>query len=248
MVLSHRLRLAGLGLIGIAGSASALQFTIRIDNIGPQPLSPTVFAATNSNFDMFTSGLAAPLRIERIAEDGNSAQAQSDLMAAETAGDVLDWVVAAGGPITPGGTRTVMLEADTAHRWLQFASMLGMTNDGFIGSGFGPEDSQIDLFNNGAPLTADFTISFLDAWDAGTEFNTELAQDLAAFGNPGVGPAENGVITRPHTGIRGDEAIPLSFNWYGGDIARIRITPVPEPATLAVLGIGAAAVLRRRRR
>lgn len=243
----HFARLGGLVLLGVSTSAVALEFTVQIDNIGPQPLSPTFMATTNANWDNFTAGQAAPGRIEQIAEDGPTTIAQADAMAGQAAGDILDWLVIAGGPIMPGQSRTVTIEATMSHRWFQYASMLGMSNDAFIGSGLGVGDQQINLFQNGVPNSFDFTLSFLDAWDAGTEVNTELAEHLGAFGNPGVGPTENGVIRAPHDGLRGDGAIPSSFNWYGGDIARIRITPVPEPATIAGLAVGALAMMRRRR-
>jgi hypothetical protein len=174
--------------------------------------------------------------------------AAADATAAATAGNILNWAVIGAAPIPPGESRTFTLDATTTHRWFQWATMLGMSNDAFIGSGLGFGDQQIDLFNNGVPLNANFTVSFLNAWDAGTELNTEFAADLVAFGNPLVGPTEGGVIRAPHTGIRGDGAIASSFNWYGQDLARITITPVPEPATLAVIGLGVAALLRRRKK
>lgn len=239
-------RTCGFALLGASTSALALEFTVQIDNIGPQPLSPTFMATTNANWDNFTAGQAAPGRIEQIAEDGPTSIAQSDAMAGQAAGDILDWLVVPGGPIMPGQSRTVTIDASMTHRWFQYASMLGMSNDAFIGSGLGLGDQQIDLFQNGFANSFDFTLNFLDAWDAGTEVNTELAAHLGAFGNPGIGPDENGVIRAPHDGLRGDGAIPISFNWYGGDIARIRISPVPEPATMAGLALGAAALLRRR--
>jgi hypothetical protein len=239
---------AALVVLGSASVASALQFTITIENLGPQPFSPIFVASTNSSFDLFTAGAAAPLRIERIAEDGNASVAAADAAAAATAGNILDWEVIGSMPIPPGESRTFTLEATTTFRWFQWASMLGMSNDAFIGSGLGFGDRQIDLFNDNVPLDASFTISFLDVWDAGTELNTEAAADLVAFGNPLVGPAEGGIVRTPHSGIRGDGAIASSFDWYGEDVARITIAPVPEPATLAVVGLGVAALLRRRKK
>ncbi len=229
-------------------AAYATPFRITITSLGPQPLSPTFMATTNNGFDLFTAGQAAPLRIEQIAEDGPTSQAVADATAAQMAGTILDFTVAPGGPIFPGQSRTVILEATMTHRWFQFASMLGMSNDAFIGSGLGLGDQQIDLYQGGRPLTADFTLSFVDVWDAGTEQNTELAAHLGAFGNPGVGPAENGVIRAPHSGLRGDGDLPLGLNWYGHNVARIEITPVPEPASLMALSIGALAMIRKRKK
>jgi hypothetical protein len=226
----------------------ALPFRITVENLGPQPLSPIFAATTNGGFDLFTAGQAAPTRIEQIAEDGVTTAAEADASTAQTAGSILDWQVVPGGVLMPGQTRVFTLEATSTHRWLQWATMLGMSNDAFLGSGLGLGDQQIDLYSNGSPLHADFTVSFLMAWDAGTELNTEQAAHLGAFGNPGVGPAENGVIAAPHSGIRGDADIPGSFNWYGGDLARMTITPVPEPGTLTLLGLGAWALVRRRQR
>ena len=74
-MMAKRLALLGLCSIGIAPSALALQFTITVENLGPQPFSPIFVASTNGNFDLFTAGSAAPLRIERIAEDGDASVA-----------------------------------------------------------------------------------------------------------------------------------------------------------------------------
>jgi probable HAF family extracellular repeat protein len=49
------------------------------------------------------------------------------------------------------------------------------------------------------------------------------------------------------TGIDDDGTI-IGFGRYRGDYASFRITPVPEPATIAALGLGALAMVRRKRR
>jgi hypothetical protein len=226
----------------VAASATALPFTIIITNLGPQPLAPVFYATSTSSFDIFDAGAAASPAMRLMAEEGDTSMLVAQAAAAGP--DVMSFG-STTGPFFPGESRTFIVEASMTHRWLQFASMLGMTNDAFIGSAVGYGDDQIDLFQGGQPLTGSFTLSFLNVWDAGTEVNTELLAHIPP--NVGAGIAENGFIHRPHEGITGRGDIPTAFNWYGQDVALITIAPVPEPATMAVLGLGALALARRRR-
>jgi hypothetical protein len=224
-----------LGLV--VGSASGDTFTFTVENVGVQPLSPVFVATHDATFDIFDEGAPASLQIEAIAEGGDTAPMVA--LAAGAAG-VFDYAVGSG-VLMPGQTGTVTVMADASHPYLSFAAMLGVTNDGFIGVAYG--DSALDLFRLGPPMSYDFTVSYLDAWDAGTEINTESADDAPALGGMGS-PAEGGVITRPHPGILGIADIPLSFDFYGQDIAHI--TVVPEPGTLVLLALGLPWLFRRR--
>ena len=169
---------------------SQTSFNVTFFNIGPQPLAPVFFATSNASFDIFTNGTAASSAIEMEAEEGSPAGL---LALAGGAGANVMSFGATTGPFMPGESRSFTMTADTAHRWFQFASMLGITNDAFIGSALGVGDGQIDLFQGGTPLTADFILSFQNVWDAGTEVNTELMAHVPP--NMGAGVTQGGVIT-----------------------------------------------------
>jgi hypothetical protein len=233
--------LAALAFTAVAGAANAVMFSVTVTNLGPQPLAPVFYATSNSSFDIFTNGTAASSAIEMEAEEGSPAGLLS--LASGAGANVMSFG-ATTGPFMTGESRTFTINADTSHPWFQFASMLGITNDGFMGSAVGVGDNQIDLFQGGQPLTANFTVSFLNIWDAGTEVNSELMAHVPP--NTGAGTAEGGVIRSPHEGITGRGDIPTSLDWYGHDVARITIAAVPEPGTIAALALGIGVLLRRR--
>ena len=235
-----RLAIGILAACGVASAASADFFEITIENISNNVLTPTAFITSNSNFDVFDQNAAASPEVELMAEGGDLSG--YDSLVAAAGADVLGYEKTMGGPIMPGESRTITIEATLDNRYLTFASMLAFTNDGFIGTAYG--DGELDLFHNGSPLFADFTVSWLDVWDAGTEVNDELAANVPGLGGDGS-VDENGVITQPHAGIMGVGDIPLDRDWYGFDVARITI--VPAPGAVALLGLGGLTMIRRRR-
>ncbi len=226
-------------VLGVSSAAMAsAEFTVTLENIGVQPLTPVFLATHDMTFDIFDEGAAASPALEALAEDGVTGLLEAD---AASAAGVLDFGV--GGFIFPGESTTVTLMADAAHPYLSFAAMLPVTNDAFIGGAY--MDNALALYRGGAATFYDFTLSFLEVWDAGTEVNTESADDVPAL-SPGTGsPVEGGVVTKPHTGILGVGDVPPEFDFWGTNVARITI--VPEPTTLALLAFGAVAAIRRRR-
>ncbi len=224
-----------LGLI-IAAPASAEMFQFTIENVGVQPLTPVFVASHDASFDIFDAGAAASAELVAIAEGGDVGPMST--LAASSAG-VLDY--AAGAFIMPGESTTIMIQADPDHPCLSFAAMLPATNDAFIGLAAG--DDALNLFHNAMPTTYDFTLSYLEVWDAGSEINTELAADVPALGGMGS-PDEGGVITKPHAGILGVGDVPTDLDWWGLDVAHI--TVVPEPASVLLCLVGGLWNLRRR--
>jgi hypothetical protein len=217
-------------------AATGEEITLTIENIGVQPITP-VFAATHdATFDIFDDGATASAELVAIAEEGMTGPMET--LAAGAAG-VLDFGV--GAFISPGETTTVTLTADLDHPYLSFAAMLPVTNDAFIGLAYG--DDALDLFRGGALQLYDFTLSYLQVWDAGSEVNTELAVDVPALGGTGS-PDEGGVIFKPHPGILGVGDIGPEFDFFGQNIARI--TVVPEPGMLTLLAVAALMLIRRR--
>ncbi|MGD8454080.1 MAG: spondin domain-containing protein [Phycisphaerae bacterium] len=232
-----RFTLVLIAVLGLcAGNAVAEMFTITIENIGVQPITPAFVATHGTLFDMFDEGAAASAELVAIAEGGDTGPM---VTLAGGSADVLDFGV--GDFLAPGESTSVTVMADMDHPYLSLAAMLAMTNDGFIGLAYG--DDALNLYRAGMPQSYDFTISYLDVWDAGSELNTELAADVPGLGGSGS-PDENGVITRPHQGILGVGDVPMSFDFFGHDVARIMV--VPEPAALSLLAVGALLVFRRR--
>ena len=210
-----------------AAQTNAEMFEFTITNVGVQPITPAFVATHDATVDIFDGGAAASAALEAIAEAGDTALMEA--LAGGSAG-VFDFDV--GDFIMPGESTTVMVTADPAHPYLSFAAMLPVTNDAFIGLAYG--DGALDLFRLDTPSFYDFTLSFMNVWDAGTEVNTELADDVPALGGSGS-PDEGGVVTRPHPGILGVGDVGPEFDFFGLDVAHV--TVIPEPAALIVLAI-----------
>ena len=222
---------------GLAGSVvGAEEFTLSIENIGVQPLTPIFVATHDATFDIFDEGTAATPELVAIAEGGMTGPMEA--LAASAPG-VFDFAI--GDFILPGESTVVTVSADACHPYLSFASMLPVTNDGFIGASLG--DNALDLFRDGFATPYDFTLSYLEVWDAGSEVNTESAMDVPALGGAGS-PDESGVITRPHVGILGIGDIGEEFDFFGLDVAGVKV--VPEPATVLFMLLGVFAFGRRR--
>lgn len=226
----------------VAGPAAAEQFQITITNISPNVLSPVPFVTHDAGFDLFDEGVAASAAVEAVAEAGDFSGVVG-LAQAAMGTSVTAYGVAGAAPLMMGQSAMVTLDTDMAHPWLSFVSMMGISNDAFIGHTTG--DGAFNLFPGGMPLMGTFFIAPADVWDAGTEVNDESAATVGALGGMG-GVDQMGVITRPHPGILGIGDIPIERNWTGGNVAMIEI--VPEPASVLLLAAGALTLRRRTRR
>ena len=227
----------------LALGAQAAEYRITVTNLGGQPLSPIFYSAGTSAFDIFDLGKTASLGIKGIAEGGDTT---AMLAIAKGAGSAVGtYGVLGGSPLASGLTYTTTFTADAAHPYFSFASMLGKTNDGFIGEGV----SSLGLKLGGGDI--DLTVLGSRAWDAGTERNTQSAADLAFLGgagNPQEDPAN--AFVRVHAGVvdgLGEFAQMPSWT-LGSSIARIQVQAVPEPTSLAAMALGGLALLRRRGR
>lgn len=233
------------GLISFGAIAHADEFQITWTNHGPQPLSPLFFSAGNNSFDIFQVGGTSSLGIKNIAEGGNTSAMLA--IAGSAGSDVGAFGVAGGAPLGPGGTLTQTFSTDSSHGIFSFATMLGKTNDGFLGES--ASSMGLNLYSGGNPTGFTLNIFGSRAWDAGTEDNTQNAADLGFLGGSG-NPADSNAAIRVHGGIIpnfGDSWDQMPA-WQQGDLlATISVNAVPEPATLSILGLSALAVLRRRK-
>lgn len=239
--------LAFAAVLGFASSASATSFQITLENLSPNVLTPPVFISHSAAADLFDTGAPAIPELEILAEDGVPTGLAGIGFLAMQGGAVAD-VQVGSGPLLQNQSTTVTLEADPAHPWLSFASMLAVTNDAFIGVTTG--DGAINLFPDDNPLAGEVLIPPAEVWDAGTEVNTELAAHVPALGADfGAGPDEGGVITANHPGIQGTGEVPPAADWTDGNVASLRFNPaflasvdgqgpppIPEPATLILVG------------
>jgi hypothetical protein len=249
-------RLATLGVVLAAGlsisqqaAAQAPAYQITFKNLtssaltaGAPPaqtgqrLSPPVFVTHSVAYSAFNVGQTAPETIWRIAEGGDRSLLLSEVN--DLVGtSVLSVAAPLSAPLPQQESVSVVVQADASHRLLSFASMLGWTNDGFIGV------NGLDL----STITGTVTIN-LFGYDAGSERNNEANGFLGALGLGNARDVEGGVITN-HLGIRGDANAPAAWNWLPGAAASLTITPVPEPGTWALMlagGLPLLGLVRRR--
>lgn len=235
-------------LVVASGVVHAADFQITIENLGPQPLSPLFYSAGDNQFNIFDVGGSASLGIKKIAEGGDTSAMLDIANAAGSHSGTFG--VVGGSPLGPGGSISATFSTDIGHGFFSFAAMLGKTNDGYIGESF--SSMGLNLFSGGNPEGFDLIVTGARAWDAGTELNTQNAADLGFLGGMG-NPAEN--AGDDHIRVHGGVIPNFGDSWdqmpaWGPtqQLARITVTPVPEPATMAALGLGTMALLRGRRR
>ena len=213
-----------------------IAYKVTIQNLtGGQPFTPPVVATHKKSTRLFEVGAVASFELKEIAENGNlapmlDALANDGKVYAFEAGGV------PGGPVLPGGSTTIMITADEGANRLSIASMLICTNDGFTGI------DSVKLPKKGS------VIYFTQAYDAGTEINTEDFADMVPpcppltgvpSNDPGTGAsnpalAEGGIIQH-HPGVDGvgvggnSDMIPAIHDW-DDPVAKITITVVADQA------------------
>jgi hypothetical protein len=204
--------------LGLALPAGAALYEVQIDNLIPggpetgQALTPPVVVVHGPGYTLFAEGDYASLGLEKLAEDGETA----DLVAEAMADPDVYQVVVGGGPFF--GTEIVQVEGMPGDL-LSLATMLARSNDLFTGL------SAVAL-----PAAGSVAVEPTGVYDAGTEENTGLIEHIPFYGNAHVGPDEDNpiamisdykVLNDPAAGI-------LSFTFPPS--ARITITRLdPTP-------------------
>ena len=183
-----------------------LRVTIKnTSETGGTFLTPAWFGFHDGSFDLFNVGRAASVGLERLAEDGDTAPLGAELLAADADGQGFV-VMGAAGPIATQETTSAIFSVDgDSNPFVSFGSMIIPSNDAFIGTG-----DAVELFDANGRFRGETTIKFAgeDAYDAGTEVNTELD---AAFINqtaPNTGVNESGVV-HSHPGFNGSLGNPV---------------------------------------
>ena len=179
-------------------AVSEATFEVTTVNLtAAQPLSPVAVVAHRDGYRPFGIGASASDGLERLAEgSGNAAfvvEAEADPMVVATASGT--------GAIDPGGRETVTVEVageDLADLMISTVTALENTNDGISGA----------LAVHAGTLTPGQSVTVRTlAYDAGTEANSELADDIAgpAAGGEGFNEDRGGLdrVTL-HPGVVGD--------------------------------------------
>ena len=149
-------------------------YEVTVSNLtANQPLSPVVIFAHEPEYKLWTTGEAASVALEYLAEGGSNSQLIDEVeknkhYMAHSSGH---------GVIASGQSETVTISFKNTN-WvrLSLASMLVNTNDAFTGL------NDIEVYDIGVGKSRTFTTL---AWDAGTEKNTESSDTIP-------GPADGG--------------------------------------------------------
>jgi hypothetical protein len=194
------LKSAALGALILAGAlatgqaaladspARDYEITIRNATHG-QVITPTVLIPHNSDFSLFEIGAAASLGLAYLAETGGTGELEDELSGD---GDVdFDAIVVTIGVLPPG--QSVVEEVSTSDKYLSTAAMLALTNDAFASvRGIElPQKGSIKIYAN--------------AYDAGSEANTEAPGDVPGLGGGNhvdPDPGTEGFV-HVHAGIHG---------------------------------------------
>lgn len=215
---------AALGLCGAlaaphAALASDRLFEVSITNISAsQVFTPILVASHEAGIRVFDLGEPASDELETIAEEGNPGPLA---MALESMMEVRD-VATADGPLPPGQTLTMTVEAGGRFKHVSVAAMLVPTNDAFF-----------SITDVKGPRGQDTVTAFSPAYDAGSEPNDELCVNIP--GPPdvcqgvGVDLDEDGEgFVHIHRGIHGIGGLDAAtFDWRN-PVAKIEIRRVQE--------------------
>ncbi len=145
-------------------------YQIRITNLtNAQPLSPPAAVLHDGSQHWWSVGTAASVALEKLAEGGDA----SALLGAMPNNPQH----ASSGVLLPGATETFTLKTmDKMQNRLSVVAMLVNTNDGFSG---------LNGLELGGLQSGQTRVVFANAYDAGTEMNSEAAGTIP-------GPADSG--------------------------------------------------------
>ena len=192
--------------------------TVTVTNLAKgQILTPAVFIThSDAAPPLFVPGEPSSTELSALAEQGSTSGLVNKFSAEP---DVLA-VTVLSAFVRPTRTATVNVEFDSDHRLISSASMIEMTNDGFV-----------SLLGVEVPCIGTSTY-FLDGWDAGSEANTELCSQIPA---PCPRPPRPGSCSvaiegavHIHSGIHGCGGFPPEVYDWRNPVAKITIEVAPD--------------------
>ncbi|MGX9415860.1 spondin domain-containing protein [Vibrio sp. RC27] len=191
--------LIAVGLFGLfSATAQAQDLTVTLTNLTHNIyFTPVVAGAHDSSFEIFETTTPATAELEVLAEQGDISGVSGLL--GNAGADVIE--NPAGGLLASGESTTFLLSNSVGNDYLSVAAMMLPTNDAFIGLDSWEIPSEVGTYT-----------VYLNAYDAGTEANDELADSIPAFpgGDAGTGgfgvTAEIGTSNiHIHPGVIGDD-------------------------------------------
>ena len=207
------------GLIVISSSAQASgspAYHVTITNLTNAVIfTPILVASHRRQIDLIGLGAPASKELTAIAEAGDIAPLEALLKDMRHVVDVQN----SGGPLFPGDSVTVVINARHGARRISLAAMMLPTNDGFIA-----------LDSAKAPNRGTLTY-YSPGYDGGTEPNDEWCMNIpgpiceGAGLSPEENPDDEGYV-HIHRGIHGvGELQPAVYDWRN-PVARVTVTRV----------------------
>jgi hypothetical protein len=194
------------------------RFEVTVTNLTRgQSFTPILVATHEPGVKLFTLGQAATEELAILAEAGDVGALSASLTAMSQVFDVAQ----SGGPLGPGASAQILVNARGAADHVSVAAMLIPTNDGFFA-----------VNGEAGPRGSGDVVTFLSpAYDAGSEANDEDC-DGAIPGPPGVcggaavspsASTDEGYV-HIHAGIHGlgGELDPAVFDWRN-PVALVRV-------------------------
>ena len=202
-----------------ADAGAERTYRVTIPNLtGGQPMTPFVVATHSGSTAIFAPGTPASPGLQALAENGGVPDLVGELTLNSGVGDVRG---AGSAPFGSGESVSVEVVSTPGNRFLSVAGMLICTNDGF-----GAINS-VQLNSNGKTR-----VIYGFAYDAGTEINTELYEDLVppCDGNGQTDMtndllAEGGVV-HLHAGIQAGADLSQATHGWSGAVIKVTIEPV----------------------
>ncbi len=176
-----------------------LCYDVTITNMTRGQVFTPVLVATHKNgVTLFTAGEPASEELEQLAESGDAAPLADVLSAMHHRVGAV--AVSEGGPFGAGESVTVQVPASRQYNRMSLASMLAITNDGFI------------ALNN---VQARRGTRMAPVYDAGTEDNDELVDHIPGPGGEGYNMEDGEGFVHIHAGIHGigDLPEPENLDW-----------------------------------
>jgi hypothetical protein len=247
--------------IGSPSQGSELQITVTNDQpSGGFSVGGVWFGVQNGSFTPFTQGGTASSQISTLAQTGNTAP-----LAALFTGNGPETTLTSGNSVTqflPGQSNSTTLSVSnpSADQFLSYAAMVVPSNDFFLGNA-----TPLQIFNSSGAFIGPVTIQVFGSniWDSDTEVQSTTSGLTFVVGQtPGGGTQISGGSIAPLFSEAGAPSFLQSIeglSTIGGYtvtsdfgptdlIATFQINSVPEPTSVVMLGIGAAALLVSRRR
>lgn len=248
-------------MCAVAGTQTQLrgdEIFIDIENAATSGgffFTPVFLGFHDGGFDVFDSGALASASFIPLAEEGMTGDLAADLLAAQATSQSVTVAGSSVGPppFDPGENIRTRVDVDTStQRFFNYASMVIPSNDAFFAN-----NDALELFDAGGNFLGNRTIEITAGmiYDAGSEVND--VDGGAAFS------AEGGASVDENVGIAFINLAELNgfvgTNTVSGAtinnafnantvVARLTISAVPEPGSVALFGlVGLVGLIRRKR-